>query len=77
MSNLRPISEIHQVRDILFERYLKIFNPPESFVEELDLAFDRELEYYSILKPLFMPHYIVLELEKLGFDLSEPLDELI
>lgn len=76
MSQLRPLSEVHKVRDILFKQYLKILNPPSSFVEELDLAFDKELEYYTMLKPMYMPHYLYVELERLGFDLSlNKLDE--
>lgn len=73
--SLRPLSEVSEVKYELFDKYVKICNPPESFIKEMKAEFEEKRIYLRAIK--FMPYWMVMELSTLGYDINEkPLGDL-
>tara|TARA_R110000787_G_scaffold276483_2_gene385433 strand:+ start:684 stop:911 length:228 start_codon:yes stop_codon:yes gene_type:complete len=64
---LRPLSEISEVKQDLFRKYIKFLNPPKSYIKDLRKEFDIIMRYRTSM----MPYFLVKELITLGFDVDE------
>jgi len=67
MEELRPLSDIFIERDYLFGIYVKLIDCDSRDLRELR----KDLDILLMFNIMFMPYWLVIELQELGFDISK------